>query len=267
MADQASLRNRRLGDLFDDRNFRSSPQLTSRHISEKTLGNYVQAHKYNELKSTKRNYNVFSSQFTHPHSHRVFQTPTYSDCMWYGSTGSPTTYSDTLAECINDFELRLRDNITTIVKNEFNVTEDSSEISERDLDKVIDQILNLIRVSYSGQININQLIDPYYPKSERDLLSYHGPWTSVIQDGPFKTHFENNQPYSTRLYVLDLNPPGSTHETDERGGLFVLRELKDTSSTAQYEIKEDHDLKYAIRILAYNILYGKHHSYSAHSIH
>jgi len=37
----------------------------------------------------------------------------------------------------------------------------------------------------------------------------------------------------------------------------LLRELKDKNRSAKFEVKEDHDLKYAIRSLAYNILYGK----------
>ena len=80
----------------------------------------------------------------------------------------------------------------------------------------------------------------------------------MVDNGPFKTCFESpTSPYSTSLFLLDFNPSQQNHENDERGGIFLLREFKDRNRSAKFEIKEDHDLKYAIRSLAYNILYGK----------
>jgi len=86
--------------------------------------------------------------------------------MWYGQTGKPTTYTDLLADSINDFELRLQEIVSTVVTNEFNVTEDSSEISENDVQKVIERNLEILRVAFSGDINPNQPIDESYPVSE-----------------------------------------------------------------------------------------------------
>ena len=140
MTDQTSLRNSRFGgDFLAARNFNSRPHLTSKDIHERFLSSFVQTHKYDDLKSTKRNYRNFTSQFSHPHSQRVFNSPTYIDCMWYGQTRNPTTYTDLLHDSINDFELRLQEIITKVVTDEFNVTEDSSEISENDVQKSLNE--------------------------------------------------------------------------------------------------------------------------------
>ena len=57
MTDQTSLRNSRFGgDFLSARNFHSRPHLTSKDIHERLLSSFVQTHKYDDSKSTKRSF-------------------------------------------------------------------------------------------------------------------------------------------------------------------------------------------------------------------
>ena len=190
---------------------------------EKDLKAYIQTERYDKSSGYEHNKRCFKEHISNSFGAKILECGTYQDLMWLGTTGSTSSYTDALHTSLNEFERFLKEKIATLVKTEFDQEETNAtgEITPEDQKIVVDKILELLRVVFTGEFNPNALIDPHYSEDP----SYDGPWTTKVPEGlVFRTIFEPGEAhYPESIRLLDLNPDPESLAKDNRPSIFLIR--------------------------------------------